>query len=73
MVQPCQSMGTAEGFMVGRAAAEPYIRVAGHGFNSGRRRALQRVTTTDKHACEECVRLGNTWVDLRLCLSCGQR
>ncbi|MFI5089392.1 MAG: UBP-type zinc finger domain-containing protein [Terriglobales bacterium] len=30
-----------------------------------------RVTTTDKHVCEECVKSGDTWVHLRLCLSCG--
>jgi len=30
-----------------------------------------RVTTTHNHACEECVKLGDTWVHLRLCLSCG--
>ena len=28
-------------------------------------------TTTDKHVCEECVKSGDTWVHLRLCLSCG--
>ena len=29
-----------------------------------------KITTTDKHTCEECVKLGDTWVHLRLCLSC---
>jgi uncharacterized UBP type Zn finger protein len=27
--------------------------------------------TTNKHECEECVKTGDTWVHLRLCLSCG--
>jgi uncharacterized UBP type Zn finger protein len=27
--------------------------------------------TTDKHVCEECVKTGDTWVHLRLCLECG--
>jgi uncharacterized UBP type Zn finger protein len=30
-----------------------------------------RFTTTDKRVCEECVKSGDTWVHLRLCLSCG--
>lgn len=30
-----------------------------------------RVTNTDSHRCEECVKLGDTWVHLRLCLECG--
>jgi uncharacterized UBP type Zn finger protein len=29
------------------------------------------VTTTDKHVCEDCIRSGDEWVHLRLCLSCG--
>jgi uncharacterized UBP type Zn finger protein len=29
------------------------------------------VTTTDKHVCEDCIRAGDEWVHLRLCLSCG--
>lgn len=28
--------------------------------------------TTTKHVCEECVKMGDTWVHLRLCLICGQ-
>jgi uncharacterized UBP type Zn finger protein len=24
-----------------------------------------------EHACEECVRLGDKWVHLRICLTCG--
>jgi uncharacterized UBP type Zn finger protein len=31
-----------------------------------------QVTTTDKHTCEECVKMGDTWVHLRLCMICGQ-
>jgi len=23
------------------------------------------------HACEECIKTGDTWVHLRICLSCG--
>ena len=30
-----------------------------------------RLTTTDKHVCEECSKTGDTWVHLRLCLECG--
>lgn len=27
--------------------------------------------STDKHVCEDCVKTGDTWVHLRLCLECG--
>jgi uncharacterized UBP type Zn finger protein len=30
-----------------------------------------RVTTTNKHVCEDCMKTGDTWVHLRMCLSCG--
>ena len=30
-----------------------------------------QVTTTDKRYCEDCVKIGSSWVHLRLCLSCG--
>ena len=30
-----------------------------------------KVKTTRKHECEECVKMGDTWVHLRLCLECG--
>jgi len=30
-----------------------------------------RITKTDKHVCEDCVKIGGTWVHLRLCLECG--
>ena len=29
------------------------------------------LTTTDEKVCPECVKLGDTWVHLRLCLTCG--
>ena len=30
-----------------------------------------KITTTNKHVCEECALMGDTWVHLRLCLICG--
>ena len=30
-----------------------------------------KITKTNTHECEECVKTGDTWVHLRLCLSCG--
>ena len=27
--------------------------------------------TTDKDVCEDCIKTGDTWVHLRLCLACG--
>lgn len=30
-----------------------------------------RITTTGTHVCEECVKTGDRWVHLRLCLECG--
>ena len=27
--------------------------------------------TTHKHVCEDCIKTGDTWVHLRLCLECG--
>ncbi len=30
-----------------------------------------KITQTDKHFCEDCIKIGDTWVHLRLCLSCG--
>jgi len=30
-----------------------------------------KITETDKHVCEDCVKVGDTWVHLRLCLTCG--
>jgi uncharacterized UBP type Zn finger protein len=30
-----------------------------------------KISTTDSHVCEECVKLGDTWVHLRMCMICG--
>ncbi len=30
-----------------------------------------KFTSTEKHVCEECVKMGDRWVHLRLCLECG--
>ena len=30
-----------------------------------------KIETTDKHVCEDCIKTGNGWVHLRLCLTCG--
>src|SRR5580658_6815294 len=30
-----------------------------------------KIKTTTVHVCEECVKTGDTWVHLRLCLICG--
>jgi len=30
-----------------------------------------KITHTSKKGCEECLKTGDTWVHLRLCLSCG--
>jgi uncharacterized UBP type Zn finger protein len=30
-----------------------------------------KVTRPDKRFCEDCVRTGDTWVHLRMCLTCG--
>jgi uncharacterized UBP type Zn finger protein len=30
-----------------------------------------RVTKTDKHVCEDCVKIGGRWVHLRMCMVCG--
>jgi uncharacterized UBP type Zn finger protein len=32
--------------------------------------SIRQVTPTSS-GCEECLRMGDTWVHLRLCLSCG--
>lgn len=29
------------------------------------------VTSTGTHVCEDCVKTGDTWMHLRLCLKCG--
>jgi uncharacterized UBP type Zn finger protein len=30
-----------------------------------------RITNTDTHVCEDCIKTGDSWVHLRLCLECG--
>src|SRR5512132_3623142 len=30
-----------------------------------------KIEHTSKQGCEECLAMGDTWVHLRLCLSCG--
>jgi uncharacterized UBP type Zn finger protein len=30
-----------------------------------------KVTATKKHVCEDCIKTGDHWVHLRLCLECG--
>jgi len=32
---------------------------------------LIKLTSTNKHVCEDCVKVGDTWLHLRLCLTCG--
>ena len=31
-----------------------------------------KLTSSSKHECEECAKVGDPWVHLRLCLECGQ-
>ncbi len=30
-----------------------------------------RITNTSLHECQDCIKIGDTWVHLRLCLTCG--
>jgi uncharacterized UBP type Zn finger protein len=30
-----------------------------------------KFTGTDKHVCEDCIKTGDSWVHLRMCLECG--
>ena len=30
-----------------------------------------KIEQTNQHVCEDCVKMGDTWVHLRLCLICG--
>jgi uncharacterized UBP type Zn finger protein len=30
-----------------------------------------KITKTKTHVCEECVKMGDRWVHLRLCMDCG--
>jgi len=36
-----------------------------------RHRDQIKFTSTDVHVCAECVKLGDTWVHLRMCMVCG--
>jgi uncharacterized UBP type Zn finger protein len=29
------------------------------------------ITQPSKHVCEDCVKIGDSWVHLRMCLECG--
>ncbi len=30
-----------------------------------------KIEATDKRVCEDCIKTGDSWVHLRLCLTCG--
>lgn len=30
-----------------------------------------KVTETDVYECEDCIKTGDTWVHLRMCMTCG--
>lgn len=30
-----------------------------------------KITTAKAHVCEDCVKTGDSWVHLRLCMECG--
>ncbi|HLW75353.1 MAG TPA: UBP-type zinc finger domain-containing protein [Bryobacteraceae bacterium] len=30
-----------------------------------------KIRTSDKHVCEDCIKTGDRWVHLRMCLTCG--
>lgn len=32
---------------------------------------MAKITDTDKDVCEDCVKIGDDWVHLRLCMECG--
>ncbi|MCH7587866.1 MAG: UBP-type zinc finger domain-containing protein [Chloroflexi bacterium] len=33
---------------------------------------IQEIEPSSDNACEQCVTLGDSWVNLRLCMTCGQ-
>ena len=33
---------------------------------------IQEVTPSSSKGCEQCLAMGDTWVNLRLCMTCGQ-
>ncbi|MGH9567116.1 MAG: UBP-type zinc finger domain-containing protein, partial [Candidatus Angelobacter sp.] len=30
-----------------------------------------KITRTQTHVCEDCIKTGDSWVHLRLCMECG--
>ena len=30
-----------------------------------------KIKKTNKHVCEDCVKIGDSWVHLRMCMICG--
>jgi uncharacterized UBP type Zn finger protein len=30
-----------------------------------------KITSAGKHVCEDCIKMGDKWVHLRMCLGCG--
>jgi uncharacterized UBP type Zn finger protein len=30
-----------------------------------------KLTSTDTHVCEDCIKTGDSWVHLRMCTDCG--
>jgi uncharacterized UBP type Zn finger protein len=30
-----------------------------------------RIKSTEEHVCEDCIKTGDRWVHLRMCMSCG--
>jgi uncharacterized UBP type Zn finger protein len=30
------------------------------------------ITKPSKHVCEDCIKMGDSWVHLRMCLECGK-
>lgn len=31
----------------------------------------QKITATKTHLCEDCIKTGDSWVHLRMCMECG--
>jgi uncharacterized UBP type Zn finger protein len=31
----------------------------------------QKITSTKTHVCEDCIKTGDSWVHLRMCMECG--
>jgi uncharacterized UBP type Zn finger protein len=49
-------------------------RMLGRGSNSRRCAHLDQIrdVTRRSEGCEECLALGDTWVHLRMCMTCGK-